>query len=60
MSLAQDRRLHHLGSALPQGSVLGSLFLTLYSNDVEDIIEAHALLPYNYADDCKVFFYCRA
>ena len=43
-----------------QGSVLGSLLFTLYSNDVKDIIEAHVLLPYNYGDDCKIFFYCRA
>ena len=42
---------------MPHGSVLGSLLFTLYNNEVEDIIEAHVLLPYNYADECKVFFY---
>jgi len=43
---------------IPQGSVLGSILLIMYTPDLMKIIERHGLLPHLFADDTQVYSRC--
>ena len=44
---------------VPQGSVLGPFLFTLYTGDIGHIIRVHGLLHHCYADDIKLYFFCK-
>ena len=45
---------------VPQGTVLGPLFFTLYSTPVADIIIKHELNFMMYSDDTQLYLTCKA
>jgi len=44
---------------VPQGSVLGPILFLLYVADLLKLIKCHQLVPHAYADDIKMYGFCR-
>ena len=44
-----------LSNGVPQGSLLGPLFYTLYTSDLESIVAKYGLGIHTYADDCQIY-----
>jgi hypothetical protein len=45
----------HLQYGVPQGSLLGPLFYSLYTKSIENIANKHGLRIITYADDCQLY-----
>ena len=45
----------HLSCGMPQGSVLGPLFFSLYTTDVFHLVEQQQLRIHGYADDLQIY-----
>ena len=45
--------------SVPQGSVLGPLGFTVYTEDIVELLDRHAIQSHMYADDTQLFTSCR-
>ena len=55
MSLSKS---HSLISGVPQGSVLGARFYTMYTYPMLKIVKDHILYYHSYADDTQIYVRC--
>ena len=49
---------HSLISGVPQGSVLGARFYTMYTYPMSKIVKDHKLYYHSYADDTQIYIRC--
>ena len=47
---------HELSYGVPQGSILGPVFYSMYTKRIEEIVQHHGFKVHIYADDCTVYF----
>ena len=51
-------QLSEVDCGVPQGSVLGPVFFTLYSSGVFSLVDHHNFKIHGYADDLQIYQYC--